>query len=296
MAAAEQLGYIPSDVGRSLATRSTRQIALVADIDNALYPRLVGPIHDALALRGYRVVVVAEPGDHPDTHSRLLDRSVDAVILTTVLRNSLLPDRLAARGLPFVQLNRVADRTDSDTVVADNKGGGRLVADLLLRMGHQHIAMILGPADASSSADREEGFLERLGEDRLTVPPKWRMRRGFSHEDGRAAMGELMSGATRPTAVFCVNDTTAVGALNAALALGTRVPEQVSVVGFDDLDFASWPCFELTTVHVDLTAMAIRAAELILGRLGSGDSPFTHETIPVHLVERQTHGPAAASA
>lgn len=291
--AAEALGYVPSELGRSLSTRATHQIAMVADLENPLYPRLVAPIHDALFDLGYRMVVLAERGDEMATYERLLDRSVDGAILTTSLLRSSLPYRLHDQGVPFVQLNRVSELVDADSVIADNAGGATQAARLLLRLGHRKIGAILGPAETSSARDREAGFTAVLHDAERSIPSRWVYRgTGFTYEDGHAGLRAIMRRKDRPTAVFCANDMVAVGALNGAVELGVRVPEDLAIVGFDDLDIASWPCFQLTTVRVDLHGMAQHAAELLVKRLADGgnDKPV-REAFPTELVLRHTHAP-----
>lgn len=291
--AAAALGYVPSEAGRSLSTRATHQIAMVADLENPLYPRLVAPIHDTLIDLGYRMVVLAERGDDISTFERLLDRSVDGAILTTSLLHSSLPWRLHARGLPFVQLNRASDLVDADSVTADNPAGAAAVARLFLGAGHRKIGAIFGPAETSTSRGREAGFRDVLQDAEVALPSRW-VRHGtaFAYADGHAGFTAIMHGPDCPTAVFCANDMMAVGALNAAAELGIRVPDSVAMVGFDDLDVASWPCFRLTTVRIDLQAMARRAAELIVKRLADPGAEIIHETFPAGLVERATHAPA----
>ena len=287
--AAAALGYVPSEVGRSLSTRATHQIAMVADLENPLYPRLVAPIHDTLISLGYRMVVLAERGDDISTYERLLDRSVDGAILTTSLLYSDLPWRLHDRGLPFVQLNRASDLVDSDSITADNRAGAAAVARLFLGAGHRKLGAIFGPAETSTSRDREAGFRDTLQDADVAVPSRW-VRRGtaFTYSDGYAGFTAIMQGPDHPSAVFCANDMVAVGALNAAAELGIPVPGQVAVAGFDDLDVASWPCFRLTTVRIDLEAMARRAAEMVVKRLDDPGAAMVHETFPAALVERAT--------
>ena len=289
-AAAQSLGYVPSELGRSLSTRSTRQIAMVADLDNPLYPQLVGPLHDTFSAHGFRMVLLAERGEEIADDERLLDGSVDGAVLTTSQLQSTLPSQLAQRGVPFVQLNRVAESVEADSVTADNIAGGRAVARLLIESGHRNIAAILGPRETSSARGREQGFRSGLRSAGIGLPAA-RVHRGwFSYEVGRQGLHELLGRSPRPTAVFCINDIVAVGAMNALAELGLQAPSDVTVVGFDDLDIASWPAFELTSVRVDFAAMATRAAELLLARLADPSRSAVHEQFGVELVERRTHG------
>ena len=130
--AAAELGYVPSELGRSLSTRSTRQIAMVADLRNALYPALVEPLHDRFAELGLRMVLLAERGDDRTTYERVLDRSVDGVVLTTTLHRSSLSRGLLERGVPVVELNRLSGCRGVDGITADNFAAGAGMARLLL--------------------------------------------------------------------------------------------------------------------------------------------------------------------
>ncbi|MGI8869588.1 MAG: LacI family DNA-binding transcriptional regulator [Mycobacteriales bacterium] len=290
--AAADLGYVTSELGRSLSTRTTRQIAMVADLRNALYPALVEPLHDRFAEHGFRMVLLAERGDDRATYERLLDRSVDGVVLTTTLIGSSLSRGLLEEGLPFVELNRVSGARKADRVTADNRGGAGEAARLLLAEGYSRIAAVFGPKDASTSRDREAGFRAALAEAGVELPDNRVARGGFGYEDGERALGELMAGRRRPTALFCVGDLVAVGAINQARRLGMSVPADVAVVGFDDIDMAAWPCFDLTTVRVDLFGMAAAAADQLVRRLGGDESPPRRQVFRTEPVLRGTHRPA----
>ncbi len=196
-AAAEQLGYVPSERGRSLSTRSTRQIAMVADLDNPLYPQLVGPLHDAFADHGFRMVLLAERGEEIVGDERLLDGSVDGAVLTTSQLRSSLPLQLHERGVPFVQLNRVSEMVDADSVTADNAAGGRAVADLLVATGHREIAAILGPLETSSAAGREKGFRIRASKSRYRAAGRT-SGAGLVFVSGRAGRHAHTAGRSQP--------------------------------------------------------------------------------------------------
>lgn len=286
--AVKTLGYVPASVGRNLRTRSTGQVAMVADLGNPLYPRLMEPVHDVLAEEGRRMVLLSERDDETVLHQHLLDRSVDGVLLTTTSAGSRLPRELRRRGIPFVLLNRYVRGVAADRVVADNLRGGRAVADLFVELGHRRLGAVMGPTETSTSEDRERGFRERLAE--VGVEPRV-VRGGYSHTDGVDGFRRLVAEEV-PTALFCVNDFVAVGAMNAALQAGVRVPDDLTVVGFDDVSLASWPAFALTTVHVPVEDMARRATRMLIDRMGGGgpDRP-RHHTAPTSLVLRSTHGP-----
>jgi len=287
--AAAELGYVTSELGRSLRTRTTRQIAMVADVRNALYPTLVEPLHDRFAEHGLRMVLLAERGDDRSAYDRLLDRSVDGVVLTTTLVGSSLAKGLLERGLPFVELNRLSGRRRVDGITADNRGGAAAIGRLLLAEGHRRIGAVFGPVEASTGRDREAGLRDALAEGGLELPDARVARGGFGHADGERGFEQVMAGRHQPTAVFCAGDLMAIGAINKALRMGLRVPDDVAVVGFDDIDMAGWPTFELTTVRADLRAMAVAAADLLVARLGGDDAPRRVRTFPAELVLRRTH-------
>lgn len=287
--AAAALGYVRSDLGRGLSTRATHRIALVAELENTLYHRLMAPIHDELLERGYRMALLADRGEAA-IHERLLDRSVDGAILMTTRLDATLPDDLARRGVPFVLLNRIGGRLEAPSVSADNVGGARAVGELLIGLGHTRIGAIVGPADTSTARDREAGFRDALGDAGIVLPSRRVFRRNYDHESGRLGVAALMTADDPPSAIFCANDDIAIGVLNRALELRIAVPEDVAVIGFDDIDMAAWPAFGLTTVHNPLLAMARRAAGMLIDLVESTGTDG-HEAFPTELVLRRTHGP-----
>ncbi|MEC5180581.1 LacI family DNA-binding transcriptional regulator [Arthrobacter sp. CG_A4] len=288
--AAQALSYVPSQMGRSLSTQATHRVAMVADLSNPLYPLIVPPIHDALAARGYRMVLLAEREDDSAGYSPLLDRSVDGVLLTTTRRESTLPFELNQRGIPTVMLNRIGGMVDTDSVVADNLGAGRVAARMLVLAGHREIGLIAGPGEASTSTDRETGIREALADAGIALRSSHVVRGWFGHDSGDAGMRRLMALEDPPKAVVCVSDSVAIGALNAARDLGLRVPEDVAMVGIDDVPTSGWPICDLSTVSIPLPQMAQDAANLLVDRLtGVVSGGPVHRVHPVHAVPRGTH-------
>lgn len=288
--AADALGYVTSELGRGLSTRSTRRIALVAELENTLYHQLMAPIHDELLERGYRMSLLAERGEDSTLSERLLDRSVDGAILMTTRLNSTLPLALERRRLPFVLLNRISDLVDAPSVSADNLGGARNAAELLVRQGHSRVGAIFGPSDTSTARDREAGFRDALDEAGIALPSRRLFRGEYDHAAGRLGLETLVGASDPPTAIFCANDFIAIGALNRATQLGMTVPDDVAVMGFDDIDMAAWPAFQLTTVHNPLLEMARHAATLLVNLVEGRTSEVTRAIYPTNVVVRQTHG------
>lgn len=289
--AAAKLGYHANVLGRSLSTQVTRQVAMVADLENPLYPALVPAVHDELAANGYRMVLLSERGDEMSLYERLLDRSVDGAVLTTTRHNSSLAAELSERGLPFVFLNRVHNKVDGDAAVAANYDGASATAHLFIESGHRRIAAILGPEVTSTSQERERGFRDAMGAAGLVLPES-RVHHGwFTYRHGVEGFDAVMRGRHKPTAVFCITDMVAVGVINTAMERGLRVPDDLAVIGFDDIDMASWPMLQLSTIRTPLQAMAKRAAQMLIERLqGTATGPPRREELPVSLVLRRTHG------
>lgn len=290
--AATKLGYIPSERGRSLSTRRTRQAGVVVDdLSNPFYLQLLDALHLELGAGGVRMLVFTSQADGHGSVERLMDGSIDGVVLTTTLIGSPLPLELQRRRFPFVLLNREVDGIAADTCVADNVAGARDVAAELAKLGHRSLGAILGPAETTTGRDREAGFRTELAEHGLRLAGD-RVRRGsFSFETGYHGLADLLDAAERPTAVFCANDVVAMGALNAARSRGIEIPRDLTLIGFDDIVMAAWELFRLTTVRQDIERMARTAATLLVQRIAAPARPSERVVLPAELVLRDTHGP-----
>jgi LacI family transcriptional regulator len=290
--AAQRLGYVTSDRGRSLATRRTSRIGVVVeDLDNPFYLELLDALHERLERSDVRMIVLTPQRNDPERVERLVDGSIDGAILTTTHLDSPLPAELRSRRFPFVLLNRIVDDEACASCSVDNRQGAVRLTEELLRAGHRAIAAIFGPETTSTGRDRERGIRAVLAGAGVPLAED-RTRRGrFTYESGHRGCTELLSARDRPTAVLCANDVVAIGALNAAHALGLRIPEDVSITGFDDIAMAAWDVFQLTTVSQDLRRMAETAVDLVLALV---DDPYADPrriVLPADLVHRRTLAP-----
>lgn len=295
--AAKRLNYIPNVAARSLSTSRTHTVGvIVSNIANPFYPQLVDILHDELSLCDYRMVLLNERAEgrrSEEVVPQLQGRAVDGIVLASATADSELADYFSDHGVPVVLLNRDIDGADVDRVVSDNEVGGALAAETLYRLGHRRIGLIAGPANASTSRDRERGFaaaLERLG---VPLDPALRRRGEFSHASGNQWCYDLLTQPDPPTAVFCGNDVIAFGAFDAAHRLGVSVPHDLSILGYDDIEMASWETFRLSTIRQPLAQMAKAAARLLVKRIESDDDADGRQRLvfPASLVTRGTTAP-----
>jgi DNA-binding LacI/PurR family transcriptional regulator/GAF domain-containing protein len=291
--AARALGYVPSAAARSLVTRRTRRVVVVtAGVDDPVHAALIAPLQEALSDHGLQTVLVTAD-EHPVTADDLLDGSFDGAVLTTCSTTSPVPAALTARGMPCVVADRAVDGDGADTCRADDRAGAAAVADLLVELGHRRIGVIAGPPTTSTGRDRLGGFLDRLGRHGITVGSGGIHTGPFTVENGRRGLVELLAaGPAMPTAVFCGDDVIALGALEAAARYGVAVPDDLAVVGFGGTPSACREPLALTTVDVDLAAMARTAAGMLVERLAGTTAPPRTVVLPARLAAGRTHGSA----
>lgn len=298
LAAAKRLGYRPNALARSLITRRSRIIALVMSyLENQFYPLVIERLSQKLQKRGYHVLMfISEAGDANDVLSDILQYQVDGIVLASTMLSADLARQCADSGVPIVLFNRVPDlsvleRHGTSSVTSDNYQGGRLVAELLLARGHRRIAFIAGLENSSTNLERERGFNDGLRKRRARV-----CARAVGHYDfGKAqrATRELFDVAARPDAVFVANDHMAIAALDVLrLELGLRVPQEVSVVGFDDVPQAAWGSYGLTTVVQDVDNMVAATVDLLREQIDD-ELPPRNVVLPCRIVERRTVRAAA---
>jgi DNA-binding LacI/PurR family transcriptional regulator len=288
LAAARQLGYTPNALARSLITRRTNIVGVVmADMTNPFYPTVLEELVRQLGISSRQVLLLTTPPDRQidDLLPLLLQYQVDGVVIASATISSAMAGVLAGRGTPVVLFNRHVPSAQVSAVMCDNVEGGRLVANLLLDAGHRRVAYIAGKPDTSTNIDREKGFSDRLRE-RGAAPPMHEQG-AYTYEAGYDAATRLLGRSERPTAIFCANDIIALGALDAARsACRLRVPEDVSVIGFDDIPAAAWPSYQLTTIRQPVEQMVAVAIDLLTQALAHpGVEPRVH-LLPGLLVRR----------
>ena len=290
---AAELGYQPNDLARSLVGKATQTIALLLpDITNPFFPELVKGVQTVADERGH-LLLLCHNADDEDKALRdlamLRRKQVDGVILVA---GALPGERFAeaAAGLPVVVMDR-GGVAAIHPVAVDHRAGARQATEYLLRLGHRAIAHVTGPEHVPVSAQRRAGWEDALRaagiepDERLVVP-------GDFQEDGGFAAGRVLARQRgRFTAVFTANDLTAIGLLASFQEQGIRVPQDVSVIGFDGIHLAAYTSPTLTTVAQPIFALGQRAAELLLDRLAGQEPPADVVTLDTALVIRDTRPP-----
>jgi LacI family transcriptional regulator len=298
LAAAERLGYTPNGLARNFGRHRAETVGVVvADLADPFSMSLLDAIHSELVLSGYRVTLIVDRHDRTGTLAAgYRDSSLDGVISTTASLADDGPSLLRDQGVPVVLAVRSSARDDVDAVVADDRLGGTLAAQHLVELGHRRFGVILGPDTTSTSVRRDEGFRAALTAAGLDVEPALRRAGAFTHESGYANMLELLAADRPPTAVLCASDVIALGALEAADRRGVRVPEDLSIVGFDDTLIAGWSRIQLTTVRVPIQEMGRLAARRLVARIAHDGPPLpaTTDVFPTDLIRRGTTAAAAA--
>ena len=289
-ALAMEAGYMPSAMARTLSGGRSGLVGLVLGPNsNPFYAELLQEAVTQAAERGVRLLLLhAGAGALEDrTAEALLHYQVDGCLITSAELSSRAAVICADHKVPVVMVNRVPE-LHASAVTCDNYGGGQALATLLLDAGHTRCAIVRGTMTASTSHERERGFAGRLaergGEAGLRMD-------GHSTYEGGFAAGRViaeMPAARRPHAVFAVADIMAMGVMDAFRIAGIRVPDDISVVGFDGIAAGAWPAYGLTTVRQPIVAMVRRGLDLLAARLGGGNVPDEAVSLRGEMVVRRS--------
>jgi len=290
LAAAKELGYRPNVIARSLIRHSTNIIGIaMVRFTNPFYAALLRAFTEKLQELGYSTLLFNVSGDkHIDDALPLaLQYQVDGIIVTSAMLTSSLADECAQRGTPVVLFNRYTSDSHVHAVGCDNVGGGRMVADALLDAGHRRIAYLAGEERSSTNRDRERGFTERLQERGVALFA--RECGDFRYEAAFVVAERLLTSGVRPDAIFCANDLMALAVLDyACCVLGMQVPEELSVIGFDDIEMAGWPKYNLTTIRQPISVMVDATVEVLLAAINTPGRERVLRLVPVQLIARSS--------
>ena len=274
-AAIRELGYVPSAVARSLKSNTTRTLGMLTpNSSNPYFAEIVRVVEDRCFAAGYTLILCNTEDESP-RHSVYLtvlaERRIDGLIVVSTGDDEALVSQLRGLRMPTVLLDREIDDPGCDLVETAHMDGGLLAVRHLLSLGHRRIACIGGPAHVTAGEQRIEGWRLALAESgALPEGDTLLWRGGFTSQGGYEAMHAIMRsdpGAKRPSAVFVCNDLMAIGALRAVHESGLRVPDDVSIVGFDDIELAAYTSPPLTTVAQPKSRIGALAVDMLLERV-----------------------------
>jgi DNA-binding LacI/PurR family transcriptional regulator len=285
---AQQLGYRPNELARTLISRKSNMIGLVmGETTNPFYLAVMNGFTRELQKVGRKILLFSVPqGSDVDTVlPEVLQYHVGGVIIASATISSKMARALNAEGMPALVFNRAIYDGSISSVCCANAPAARLIARRLLKAGHRRFGLIGGQANTSTHIERRQAFADTLakaGIDRFDEEAGLN-----SYEGGFAAALRLMARKQRPDAIFCISDIAALGALDALrYELGLKVPDDVSVVGFDDIASASWPGYSLTTFRQPVPEMIAESIALLEGQIdGRRIAPKTIR-LPGELIVR----------
>ncbi len=288
----DELNYVPHPAARRLAHQRTDTIALVfPDISGPYYSSVIRGVEQATGVHDYNVLIYGTRDKaRSDQFLRGLTSKIDGLIF---LARSIEEDYLAwlqKQDIPFVLIGPSAPLAPSDSVSVDNLHGAYQAARHLLWHGHRRIAIITGPSNSPDCRQRLDGYKRALREAGLSLPPEWIITGNFQYEGGRTAMVQLCQQDSPPTAVLAANDEMAMGAISAARQYRLRLPEDMAIIGFDDIQVAGMIDPPLTTVLQPMQRLGEKAVELLFQRIRTQGAPWQNEILPTHLVVRRSCG------
>jgi DNA-binding LacI/PurR family transcriptional regulator len=294
--AAKELGYVPNQIARSLRTNRTRLIGLlIGDVENSFYSVIARHVESVAKDAGYHVVL-CNSDDDPEIereYLKLLEgMRVDALIVTPTSKNRRQLAQLIDQGMVIVQVDRRVEGLGADAIVVDNEAGAASAVEHLIGAGHQLIGILTGELTVPTARGRLAGYERALADHGIELRPELVRSGSFHREHAIEDATALIDATPTPTAIFAANNILAEGALVALGQRGLKVPRDVSVVAFDDVEWMSMVEPPLTTVRQPTKDMARGAAELVLRRLseGTADQPSTM-VFRTELVERGSVAP-----
>ena len=293
---ARSLGYERNELARALVKGASGAIGLVVpDITNPFFSDVARGVSDIAERAGYGVILCNTDGrvDRELSYVRLMRRKrVDGLLVCSATLDAPFVQDLTAAGTPFVLVSRMSADPDVPYVITDDRAGARLAVEHLVDLGHRRIGFIGGPENVQASRDRMRAYRDVLSEQAISARSEWSHHADFTQAAGRQVGQQILAQADRPTAIFAANDVTALGVLEVAEGLGLRVPEDLSLVGYDDISYASLPRIQLTTVAQPAVEMGQIASDWLFSRIESDDVPPLQRVLSPRLVVRSTTGPA----
>lgn len=278
--AVQDVGYKPNMVARQLARKQSFSLicaivpySVPSVLSHPFYMMVLRGIADICQKQGYAITIYFTDTANPDLtavaqdYDRVLEIPADGIILATTRDNDQFIPRLQADNIPFVHIGRLLNSSEpkSPCVDVDNYMGARLATEHLLARGYRLIATITGDLNMASGVDRLRGFQDALHEAGYSVPPEWIITGKFDPQSGYLGMKTLLAGTQKPTAVFAASDSSAIGVMQAVQEQGLSIPQDIAIVGYDDIPEAANTVPTLSTIRQSAATLGEKAAEILLG-------------------------------
>jgi LacI family transcriptional regulator len=295
-AAIAELGYVPNTLARSLRFKKTNTLALVLpDITNPFWTTVARGVEDAASDRGFNVILCntdESEAEQAKYLTVLLQKQIDGIVLAPARSTAEPVEMIQKQSVPVVVLDRRVPCTQVDVVRGDSERGAYRLVRHLLTLGHRRIAMLTGPQGVSTAEDRVSGYRQALAETGLDADSDLVYYGEFTQASGYELTQQVLTATLRPTALFAANNFIAIGSLRALRDAGLRVPEDLTLVSFDDLP----PVFVvdpfLTVAAQPAYEMGHQATELLLTRLsGQALTEYQEIVLPTEIIVRRSSGP-----
>jgi LacI family transcriptional regulator len=287
-----ETGYQPNEIARGLKLRQTNVLAVVIpDITNPFFAALFRGVEDAASPRGFNVLLCNTDGspDRQRSHLQSLEaRRVDGVILASSYLKDPAVRHLRRQRVPYVLVNRFSDEGEDPFVGADDQLGGQAATAHLLQLGHRRIGHLAGQTTVSTGVLRRRGYHLALAAADVPADPGLVVEAGYTEEGGALAARHLLTLSEPPTALFVVTDMAALGAISAAQRLGLRIPEDVAIVGYNDIPLAGRISPSLSTMHVPIHEFGSVAVGLLLEQIESDEPALRRVRFAPDLVIRES--------
>ena len=278
--------------GRWFPVKSRIIGLIISDITTRFFPELIQEFEEAAVERGYEILIGSTNYDNKKMElcaRRMLERKVDGVAIMTFAVEEFLLDRFAEEDIPVVFIDVTSQNPLSSTLVVDYRAGIFEGVQHLAVLGHRKIGFISGPLRLRSAQARKAAFLDCLRKVGLTADPSWLVEGDHTLDGGRDAMQKILALENHPTAVMCSNDMTAIGVQHALFEANLRVPEDFSLIGFDDIHLAEYTIPPLTTVRMSCKDLARNAVTSLLAHMPPQERKVETEIrIGTNLIVRQT--------
>ena len=294
--AISELGYVPSRLARGLSRQRTGTLAvIVPDVANPFFTAILRAAEEVARRADYHVILGDTRSDlsvERDVIEELIAHRVEGMMIAPVSdRSAAHLRRLAEFGVPFVLIDRTIPGVDCDVVLGDSSGGARQLVEHLISLGHRRIGFIVESDDVSTARDRRRGYEAALSAAGIALDPALVAHAAPDPSGGSAGMGKLLELEQRPTAVFTVNNLVALGAIEAVRAAGLEVPDDVALVCFDDIEYASRLYPFLTAMEQPAQTFGTLGTQLLLERIEGRGPERRHEVVlPGEFIIRKSCG------